>query len=221
MAYYSSYHPNVTRVSIVEDDHLIREAFATLIGAMDDFDVVSTYSNAEDALTHIPDIQPMLVVMDIDLPGMSGIECVSKLKSICPGTQFMMFTVFEESEQVFQALESGANGYLVKTSSSEEIISALKELHDGGSPMSPLIARKVVSSFRKKTIASNDESSLSKREFELLQLVSEGLLYKEIAEALGITLGTVKQHLHRIYEKLHVNNKTEAINRVFKQPTRE
>lgn len=207
-------------IALVEDNHSIRQNLRQLLESDRDFLLLAEYSNAEDALTHIPDIQPMLVVMDIDLPGMSGIECVSKLKSLCPGTQFMMFTVFEESEQVFQALESGANGYLVKTSSSEEIITALKELHQGGSPMSPLIARKVVSSFRKKTITSNDESSLSKREFELLQLVSEGLLYKEIAETLGITLGTVKQHLHRIYEKLHVNNKTEAINRVFKQQSK-
>lgn len=202
-------------IVIVEDNHSIRENLRSLLEGDPDFLLLADYSNAEDALLQIPEIQPSLVVMDIDLPGMNGIECISVLKPLCPKTQFMMFTVFEESDHVFQALESGANGYLVKTSSGEEIKAALKELQLGGSPMSPLIARKVVSSFRKKAAPTSEESSLSKREFELLQLLSEGLLYKEIADQLGITLGTVKQHLHRIYEKLHVNNRTEAVNRIF------
>ncbi|MDZ4750613.1 MAG: response regulator transcription factor [Flavobacteriales bacterium] len=205
-------------VTIVEDNHSIRKNLCAMVESDPSFLLLADYSNAEDALKNIPDLDPNIVIMDIDLPGMNGIECVKKLRYVCPKTQFMMFTVFEESDHVFQALASGANGYLVKTSSTEEIIASLKELCAGGSPMSPLIARKVVTSFRKLPADIRAKQALSNREMEILQLLSEGLLYKEISDDLGITLGTVKQHLHRIYEKLHVNNKTEAINRVFRKP---
>ncbi len=180
------------------------------------FRLLGEFSNAEEALDTIPHLMLELVIMDIELPGISGIECVAKLKSLCPKTQFMMFTVFEESEHVFDALSAGAGGYMLKTSSEEEIIAALNELHEGGSPMSPLIARKVVASFQKQKQEAKHVESLTARELEILQLLSEGLLYKEISVKIEISIGSVKQHLHRIYEKLHVNNRTEAINKVFK-----
>ena len=207
---------NKLNIAIVEDNHAIRKNLVEMIMNEKTFRLLGEFSNAEEAFDTIPHLMLELVIMDIELPGMSGIECVAKLKPLCPKTQFMMFTVFEESEQVFNALAAGASGYMLKTSSEEEIIAALNELHAGGSPMSPLIARKVVASFQKQAQAMKVVESLSEREKEILQLLAEGLLYKEIGDKLAITLGTVKQHLHRIYEKLHVNNRTEAINKVFR-----
>ncbi len=203
-------------IAIVEDNHAIRKNLVELILHEKSFRLLGEFSNAEEACDTIPHLMLELVMMDIELPGMSGIDCVAKLKPLCPKTQFMMFTVFEESEQVFNALSAGASGYILKTSSEEEIIAALNELHAGGSPMSPLIARKVVTIFQKQKKEMKEVESLSSREKEILQLLAEGLLYKEIGDKLNITLGTVKQHLHRVYEKLHVNNRTEAINKVFK-----
>ena len=202
-------------IAIVEDNHHIRKGLIDLLSSDNRFRVVAQYENGEMAVEGIPVMIPDLVIMDIEMPGMKGTECVAILKKKCPTTQFMMFTVFEESEHVFKALQSGASGYLLKTASSDEIIEALIELKSGGSPMSPLIARKVVMSFQKNPTTAHAEV-LSDREKEILQHLSEGLLYKEIGDKLGISLGTVKQHLHRIYEKLHVNNKTEAINKVFR-----
>lgn len=203
-------------IAIVEDNHSIRKNLVEMILHEKAFRLLGEFSNAEEALDTIPHLMLELVIMDIELPGISGIECVAKLKSLCPKTQFMMFTVFEESEHVFDALSAGAGGYMLKTSSEEEIIAALNELHEGGSPMSPLIARKVVASFQKQKQEAKQIESLSARELEILQLLSEGLLYKEISAKIEISIGSVKQHLHRIYEKLHVNNRTEAINKVFK-----
>lgn len=203
-------------IAIVEDNHSIRKNLVEMILHEKAFRLLGEFSNAEEAMDTIPHLMLELVIMDIELPGISGIECVAKLKSLCPKTQFMMFTVFEESEHVFDALSAGAGGYMLKTSSEEEIIAALNELHEGGSPMSPLIARKVVASFQKQKQEAKHVESLNARELEILQLLSEGLLYKEISVKIDISIGSVKQHLHRIYEKLHVNNKTEAINKVFK-----
>ena len=205
------------KIAIVDDNHAIRENLIGMIVRDSDFQLLGEFSNGEDALESIPEMMLNLVVMDIELPGMSGIECVAKLKAMRPSIQFMMFTVFEESDQVFDALTAGASGYILKTASEEEILSALKELNQGGSPMSPLIARKVVSSFRRKKNDLNPANALSTREMEILELLSQGLLYKEIADKLEISLGTVKQHLHHVYEKLQVTNKTEAINRVFRR----
>ncbi|MFN0030760.1 MAG: response regulator [Flavobacteriales bacterium] len=207
---------NKLNIAIVEDNHAIRRNLVEMIMNEKSFRLLGEFSNAEEAFDTIPHLMLELVIMDIELPGMSGIECVAKLKPLTPKTQFMMFTVFEESEQVFNALAAGASGYMLKTSSEEEIIAALNELHAGGSPMSPLIARKVVASFQKQKQEMKEVESLSSREKEILQLISEGMLYKEISDKMEISLGSVKQHLHRVYEKLHVNNRTEAINRVFR-----
>ncbi len=153
--------------------------------------------------------------MDINLPGMSGVECIEKLKAKSPEIQFMMFTIYEDSEQVFDALSAGASGYLLKKTKPEKIIEAIKELHEGGAPMTAGIARRVVGSFQKQAHTSSEKSKLSARENEVLHFLAKGLLYKEIGTKLGISFGTVRQHIHKIYEKLHVQNKTEAINKVY------
>jgi len=155
------------------------------------------------------------VIMDINLPGMSGIECIRQVKKKVPRTQFMMFTVYENDEKVFEALKAGASGYLLKNTGLLQLIEALKELYNGGSPMSANIARKLVNIFQEEHADEEPTTGLSKRENEILQLLSKGLLYKEIADKLGISTGTVRQHIHKIYEKLHVQNRTEAINKAY------
>src|SRR5262249_37301345 len=150
-----------------------------------------------------------LVVMDISLPGMSGIECIRKVKQLCPGTQFMMFTVYEDDEKVFEALKAGASGYMLKKHGSPKIIEALKELYTGGSPMSADIARKVVNIFHEQNPDNTVSSILTNRENDVLRLLAKGLLYKEIATQLNISNNTIKQHIHNIYEKMHVQNRTE------------
>jgi DNA-binding NarL/FixJ family response regulator len=149
------------------------------------------------------------------LPGMNGIECIRQVKGKSPNTQFMMFTVYENDEKVFEALKAGASGYLLKNTGLVQMIEALKELHSGGSPMSANIARKLVTMFRDQEKNNQPLEVLSKRENEILLLLSKGLLYKEIAEQLLISNNTVKQHIHKIYEKLHVQNRTEAINKAY------
>ena len=160
-------------------------------------------------------LQPDIVIMDINLPGMNGIECIREMKTKVPHTQFMMFTVYENDEKVFEALKAGASGYLLKNTGLVQLIEALQELHNGGSPMSANIARKLVTVFREKENSEIPVEALSKRETEILQLLSKGLLYKEIADQLSISVSTVRQHIHKIYEKLHVQNRTEAINKAF------
>jgi DNA-binding NarL/FixJ family response regulator len=205
------------RVGITEDIEEIRNAVAALLLWDPDFELVFTLGRAEEAAETIPALQPDIVVMDINLPGMNGIECIRQVKPLCPHTQFMIFTIYENDEHIFDALEAGASGYLLKKASMPQIAEALKELYNGGSPMSAQIARRLVQRYQKDTQPVEKNSPLSAREKEIVQLLSTGLLYKEIADRLGITTGTVKQHIHRIYEKLHVNNKTEAINKVFKK----
>jgi DNA-binding NarL/FixJ family response regulator len=153
--------------------------------------------------------------MDINLPGMNGIECIRQIKDKIPGTQFMMFTVYENDEKVFEALKAGASGYLLKNTGLVQLIESLKELHNGGSPMSANIARKLVTLFRSEQKETTNLEILSNRENEILLLLTKGLLYKEIAEQISISVSTVRQHIHHIYEKLHVQNRTEAINKAF------
>jgi DNA-binding NarL/FixJ family response regulator len=153
--------------------------------------------------------------MDINLPGINGIECIREIKKKIPQTQFMMFTVYENDEKVFEALKAGASGYLLKNTGLVQLIEALKELHNGGSPMSANIARKLVNVFRLQEAETEQLEKLSHRENEILQLLANGLLYKEISDQLSISTSTVRQHIHKIYEKLHVQNRTEAINKAF------
>lgn len=202
------------RVSIVEDISEIREGLRFIINQTPGFACASAYDNAEQALQELPALHPDLVVMDINLPGMSGIECIRRVKALSPQVQFVMFTVFEDSEQVFEALAAGASGYLLKKTPPHKIIDALQELQEGGSPMSTAIARKVVASFQKQP-PTNEVNKLSVREKTILDYLAQGLLYKEIAGRLSISTGTVRQHIHNIYEKLHVQNRTEALNKVY------
>ncbi|MBL0154402.1 MAG: response regulator transcription factor [Chitinophagaceae bacterium] len=205
------------RVGIVEDIEEIRQAVASLLLWDERFELVFTLSRGEDALETIPGLKPDIVIMDINLPGMNGIECIRQLKPDLPDTQFMIFTIYENDENIFTALEAGASSYMLKKTGLPHIAESLIELYDGGSPMSALIARKLVTRYHKVPEKNSSLDKLSPREQEVLTLLSEGLLYKEIAGRLLITTGTVKQQIHRIYEKLHVGNKTEAINKAFRR----
>ncbi len=200
-------------VSIAEDLPEIRSTLERIIKAEADLLLLSSSSNAEDAMPLIMDAQPDIVIMDINMPGMNGIDCIRTIKNNCPPTQFMIFTIYENDEKIFDALAAGASGYLLKKTPAEKIIDAIKELYHGGSPMSLPIARKVINYFKEtKQLGHGD---LTKKENEILSLLSKGFLYKEIAAKLSISVGTVTQHIHNIYEKLHVSNKTEAINKVY------
>ena len=206
---------NQITLCIVEDIEEIRRSLENIVRQSPDCLLLEAFSNAEDALVKLPELQPDIVIMDINLPGMTGIDCLRKTRSRCPKTQFMMFTIYEDSEQVFEALEAGASGYLLKNTKPEKIIAAIKELQEGGAPMTAGIARRVVHSFQRQTMIADEKAKLSARENDVLTLLAKGLLYKEIAQKLGISFGTVRQHIHNIYEKLHVQNKTEAINKAF------
>jgi len=202
-------------ISIVEDLDEVREALERLIKQSENFSLVAGFSNAEQAEKKIPLEPPDIVIMDINLPGMSGIECISRIKEKCDGTQFMMFTIYEDDEKVFEALRAGAHGYLLKKTPKEKLLEALEELHNGGSPMSTNIARKVIEAFEKKKQPPEEINTLTNKEKQILELLAKGFLYKEIADQLHSTRNTIKQHIHHIYEKLHVQNRTEAINKAF------
>jgi len=202
-------------LAIVEDLDEVREGLKQFISLNPEFKVLDTYKTAEEAVHDIPLKKPDIAIMDISLPGMSGIECIRQLKNKVPQTQFMMFTVYENDEKVFEALKAGASGYLLKNTGLIQMIEALQELHNGGSPMSANIARKLVKVFYEQQTGSAVVEVLSQRENEILQWLAKGLLYKEIAEQLSISTSTVRQHIHKIYEKLHVQNRTEALNKAF------
>ncbi len=198
-------------VSIVEDDTKLRETLARYLGGQPGFRCASAHANAEAALVEIPTANPDVVLMDINLPGMSGIECVPRLRQALPSAKIIMLTVFEEGEHVFKALSAGAFGYLVKSIRPARILEAIREVHAGGSPMSGHIARKVVQSFQARAKACAETDSLSARELEVLQSLSKGHTYKQIAGDLGISLATVRTYIQRIYEKLHVHSHAEAV----------
>jgi DNA-binding NarL/FixJ family response regulator len=203
-------------VCIVEDLAEVREGLVELVQSDKELLMVSSFKDAESAIEKLPHLKTDVVIMDINLPGMSGIDCIKTIKEKCPGTQFMMFTVYENDEKVLQALRSGATGYLLKRTEPKRILESIKELSQGGSPMSSNIARKLLTIFVHEK-GKNKKEVLSNRENEVLQLLADGLLYKEIAERLHIGHGTVRQHIHNIYEKLHVQNRTEAVNRYFER----
>lgn len=207
---------NPIRVIIVEDDPDIRQSFEIIVGSVADFECLSSFTNAEDAVRDIPVLKPDVVIMDIHLPGMTGIEAVRILKEQMPALQITMCTVYEDDEHIFNALKSGANGYLLKRTSPEKLIESLRDLHQGGAPMNSEIARRVVASFRHKAAPAPELATLTAREREILDLLAKGYLYKEIAAELFISIETVKRHIHNIYEKLHVQTRTEALNKVFR-----
>ena len=200
-------------ISIVEDMAEVRNSLEKLIQQERGMLLLSSSPNAEEAMPLLLEAQPEIVIMDINMPGISGIDCIRQIKDDCPHTQFMIFTIYENDEKVFDALAAGASGYLLKKTPADKIIEAIKELYNGGSPMSSQIARKVIGHFKENK--KQEHEDLTAKENEVLLLLSKGYLYKEIAQQLNITLGTVTQHIHHIYEKLHVNNRTEAINKVF------
>jgi DNA-binding NarL/FixJ family response regulator len=202
------------RVAIVEDDRSVRENLCVLIDAATGFRCTATCSSAEEAWKQLPPIAPEVVLMDIHLPGKSGIECVAKLKALLPETQVIMLTIEEDSERVFDSLKAGATGYLVKSVSPAKILDAIAEVHNGGAPMSSHIARNVVLAFRKTPEPENPELNLSPREEEVLRLLAKGHRSKEIAEELGVGTATVNTHVRHIYEKLHVRSRAEAVARL-------
>lgn len=202
-------------LAIVEDLDEVRDGLKNFISLSPEFQIMEAFKTAEDAVESLPKLKPDIVIMDINLPGMNGIDCIKQVKDKSPATQFMMFTVYENDEKVFEALKAGASGYLLKNTGLVQLIESLKELHNGGSPMSANIARKLVTLFRNQKTETSNLEILSNRENEILQLLAKGLLYKEIAEQLSISVSTVRQHIHHIYEKLHVQNRTEALNKVF------
>jgi DNA-binding NarL/FixJ family response regulator len=202
------------RIGVVEDAARIRANLAAFFRSEPGCLLVGEYANAEEALEGLPAAAPDVVVMDIGLPGISGIECVRRLAPAMPGTQFLMFTLHDDDAAVFEALKAGANGYLVKSSTPDEIIHAVRELREGGSPMSMGVARRVIDHFRGAPRTPDAAAlGITEREAQLLSMLAEGLLYKEIADRTGLTVGTIKQHIHRLYGKLHVANRTEAVNR--------
>lgn len=209
---------NEIKVCIVDDNHELRMALQEIVTMAEGYKCTGAMSNAEEAIAKIPLIKPDVVLMDIHLgEGESGIDCVRVLKPLLPGTNFMMCTVYEEDEKIFEALSAGASGYILKKTAPSKMLEAIRELHEGGAPMSSQIARKVVFAFRNKTGTSNatEIELLSNREKEILEQLSRGLMYKEIATVLFISPATVRKHVYHIYEKLHVGNRVEAVNMYF------
>jgi len=198
-------------VSIVEDNDQLRGTLARVLNRADGFRSLSHYTNAEDALKDLPRVRPDVVLMDINLPGMNGVQCVRQLKVLLPQIQVMMLTVYEDTENIFNALAAGANGYMLKRTSSKELLEAIQDVQRGGSPMTMHIARKVVQSFQHTAATAQPTENLSEREQQVLDLLSQGLMYKEIAEKLGISYETVHTYIRRIYEKLQVRTRTEAV----------
>ena len=199
-------------VSIIEDDSQARQILSEWIRRAEGFKFVSEHGSAESALAKLPGEKPAVVLTDINLPGMNGIEAVRKLKATLPETQFVMLTVYEDADHIFHALTAGATGYLLKQTPRSELLAALRQVHAGGSPMTSNIARKVVQSFQQRAAPSGiDGAELSPREHEVLDLLARGYLYKEIAESLSISLPTVNTYIRRIYEKLHVRSRAQAV----------
>jgi DNA-binding NarL/FixJ family response regulator len=215
-------------VSIVEDNEQLRETLARVLNRADGFECVGQHASAEAGLEGIPKERPNAVLMDINLPGMNGVECVRQLKQLLPQTQVVMLTAYEDTENIFSSLAAGASGYLLKRSKSAEILEALRDVQNGGSPMSTHIARKVVQSFQSTARpaatpaapaapASELTEDLSPREQEVLDLLSQGFMYKEISDKLGISFETVRTYIRRIYEKLHVRTRTEAVAKLLRR----
>jgi DNA-binding NarL/FixJ family response regulator len=200
----------MTKIAIVEDNKVTREGFESFVNADPEFCCVCTCATAEEALEVIPKHLPDVVLMDLHLPKLSGIECITKLKQLLPGVQIIVVTVYEDPENTFKALRAGACGYLLKRRSPEELIAAIHEVRQGGAPMTREIARKVIASFQKPATTAAEVETLSAREMEILELLAHGFPNKEIARRVGLTHGTVRWHLQNIYQKLHVRSRTEA-----------
>ncbi|HSU53710.1 MAG TPA: response regulator transcription factor [Candidatus Dormibacteraeota bacterium] len=199
------------KIAIIEDDDWIRENLATQIRQTSGFSLAGTYQNGEEALVKITKAIPDVVLMDINLPRMSGIECVRKLRAIIPTTQVLMLTVYEDSDKIFDSLLAGASGYLLKRTPQSEILEAIRDVHAGNSPMTGHIARKVVQYFNQRGGAQKEIEKLSRREREVLDQLAQGIAYKEIADVLAVSIDTVRMHIKGIYGKLHVHSRGEAV----------
>ncbi|MEN5309566.1 response regulator transcription factor [Chryseobacterium cucumeris] len=200
-------------IAIVEDEKNYNNALKKVIDYQKDMKVIAQFFDGNDAITNLPDISPDVVMMDIQLQDMLGIEIIEKLRKEMPNTQFIMCTSFDDDEKIFNSLKAGAMGYLVKGESMDKILSSIRDVYNGGAPMSFSIARRVLNHFEKKLPEIKGFDELTEREKEILELLSQGLLYKEIADQKFISIDTVKKHVGNIYRKLHVNNKVEAVNK--------
>lgn len=205
----------IIKIAIVEDDSDLRQLMHSILQGKEGIDVIRTFSNGDNFLRDFMNIDVDVVIMDINMPGKNGIECVAEAKPLKPSVQFLMSSVFENPSYIFSALCSGANGYILKNSSSDELVSAVKQIFLGGAPMSAQVARMVVNSFQSKTAEKIETGSLSNREKEILDLLAQGLMYKSIGSKLNISTETVRTHVRNIYEKLQVSTRMEAIRKVF------
>jgi DNA-binding NarL/FixJ family response regulator len=200
----------MTKVAIVEDSKTTREGLETIVNLSSDYRCVCACDTAEEALRVLPKHQPEVVLMDIQLPNMSGIECVTQLKKLLPDVQVVMVTVYEDPDRIFRALRAGASGYILKRSAAEQVLTAIRDVQTGGAPMSGEIARKVIGHFQTQSATADEVEKLSTREREVLELVAHGFSNKEIADRLSVTIEAVRWHLKHIYQKLHVHSRTEA-----------
>ena len=198
-------------VAIVEDDRGTRESLSELLKRSSGLRCVGAYANAEQALREVPSGKPDVLLMDINLPGMNGVECVSQLKAALPSTQFLMLTVYEDSDSLFKSLKAGASGYLLKRTASARLLEAIRDVHAGGSPMTPQLARRVVQFFSKPTAGNPHDVRLTAGEKEFLDQLAKGYAYKEIASRMKISIDTVRSYVRAVYEKLHVHSRTEAV----------
>ena len=205
------------RVGVVEDNEALRSELRLLIEGTDGFHFVAAHPHAEAALIHAADDRADVVLMDVQLPGINGIEAVRRLKEVAPNTQVVMLTVFEHSDWIFDALRAGASGYVLKRSSPVEIVEAIRQVHEGGAPMSSTVARKVVQFFSQRPTQDDVFGQLTQREREVLMKLSEGFSYEEIGASLSISINTVRKHIRGIYEKLEVNSRTEAVARYLRR----
>jgi DNA-binding NarL/FixJ family response regulator len=205
------------RIALVEDDKTVREGLMMLLQGSQGFSCVAAYESGEEALAGLPEMKPDVVLMDINLPGINGIECILTLKALNLPMLFIMLTIFDDADVIFKSLAAGASGYLIKQTSPVKLLEAIQDVYNGGSPMSSEIARKVVQSFQQQVSVSNLAYGLSKREEEILSHLAQGYMYKEIAELLFISVDTVRSHIRHIYEKLQVKTRTQAVLAYFRK----
>ncbi len=205
------------RVALVEDNSKLRRSLTALLNSANDLECVEACADGEQALRQLPTAAPEIVLMDIHLPGISGIECVARLAAILPKVRIVMLTAFESSEEIFDSLAAGAHGYLLKSTSPAQLLDSIREVAAGGSPISGSVARKIVDFFRHKPPVPDSVDALAPREREVLRLLAEGCPYKEIANTMQVSLGTVRTYIERIYQKLHVHSRTEAVVKYFKR----
>ncbi|MBE0647022.1 MAG: response regulator transcription factor [Bacteroidales bacterium] len=217
MANADTFHNDPIRIAIVEDDKTVREGLQMLLNGSPGYSCVAVFGSGEEALAGLPEISPDVVLMDINLPGINGIECILKLKELDLSMVFIMLTVFEDADAIFKSLSAGACGYLLKHTPPVKLLEAIQDVHRGGSPMSGEIARKVVQSFQHPTTKTSTSLILTKREEEILGFLAEGYFYKEIAASLNISVETVRTHIRNIYEKLQVRTRTEAVLKYLKK----